>query len=81
MAIVTINNAEIVGSYDANGNIALTDDATGLLDWGIITYHMLRTPSLIRTELSNHEVLVVGDRRGTWSLIKSIRDKLLADVS
>ena len=80
MAIVSIVPAEIVGSFDSNGNIALTDVATGLLTWGIITTYMLKTPSLIRRELYNNDILVTNDRPGAWSVIQAIRDKILADL-
>jgi len=76
MAATVIAPTALRGDYDSSGNIDMTDMATGLVSYGSIGYHMLATPSLIRTELSNNEILITDDRRGTWSLIKAVRDRI-----
>ena len=81
MAIVTQAPSTIKGvASSTTGVVDITDVATGLLTWGSINIHSLKTPSLIRRELANNEVLVTNDRPGAWSVIQAVRDKILADL-
>ena len=81
MAIVEITPADIIGSINTTtGDIDFTDVATGLLTWGSIPIHMLKTPSLLRRAFLNFELQITDDRPGAWSIIKGVRDKILDDI-
>lgn len=82
MAIEKIDAADIVGSLNStDGTIVdFTDVATGLLTWGSLPVHMLKTPSLLRRALLDHEVQINNDRPGAWDIIKGVRDKILSDI-
>lgn len=76
-----ITTSEIVASFNTTtGNVDFTDVATGLLVWGSIKIHMLKTPSILRDELESHSLALANDRPGAWSVVKAFRDKFLADL-